>query len=81
MTLRSRLRNPAALLPEVGKPIGALVQATHEGGVPDATLEVHLRVSQINGCGWCVEYGVRSAKWAGEDDLHVTTRQIAGTGW
>jgi AhpD family alkylhydroperoxidase len=51
------------------KPIQALFRATKQGGVPDATLElVHLRVSQINGCGACVDSGARSAKKNGETD-------------
>ncbi|MBW8481801.1 carboxymuconolactone decarboxylase family protein [Actinomadura parmotrematis] len=37
--------------------------------VPDATLElVRLRVSQINGCGFCVDMHARAAKEAGETD-------------
>jgi AhpD family alkylhydroperoxidase len=37
--------------------------------VPPATLElVHLRASQINGCSFCVDWGARSAKKAGETD-------------
>jgi AhpD family alkylhydroperoxidase len=29
---------------------------------------VHLRASQINGCSFCVDYGARSLKKAGETD-------------
>ncbi|MFV2173520.1 carboxymuconolactone decarboxylase family protein [Actinomadura sp. LOL_016] len=37
--------------------------------VPDSTLElVRLRVSQINGCGFCVDMHARDAKEAGETD-------------
>lgn len=47
-------------------------------GVPDATLElVHLRVSQINGCGWCLEYGLGHAK-----EFGITEKQlITLAGW
>jgi AhpD family alkylhydroperoxidase len=46
-----------------------LYAATQKGGVPSRTLElVHLRVSQINGCSFCVDGGARSAKKAGETD-------------
>lgn len=38
-------------------------------GVSPTTLElVHLRVSQINGCAWCLNYGVKTAKKLGETD-------------
>ncbi len=38
-------------------------------GVPHSTLElVRLRVSQINGCGACVDMHARDAKKAGESD-------------
>ncbi|WP_157253894.1 carboxymuconolactone decarboxylase family protein [Nonomuraea typhae] len=37
--------------------------------VPHSTLElVRLRVSQINGCGYCVDMHARDAKKAGESD-------------
>jgi AhpD family alkylhydroperoxidase len=51
-----------------------LYKAMYSGGVPQETLElVHLRASQINGCGACVHAGVTSAKKAGETDerLHA----------
>jgi AhpD family alkylhydroperoxidase len=69
-----RMTNPATVLPESMKAINALVKVTHSAGVPAATMElVHLRASQINGCGYCVDYGARSAKKAGETDerLHA----------
>lgn len=62
-----RIQNPATLLPEALKPIMSLVEAARAGGVPAATLElVHLRVSQINGCGFCLDGGARNARKAGE---------------
>ena len=49
--------------------IQALLKATRKGGVPSTTLElVHRRASQINGCSFCVDWGARSAKKAGETD-------------
>jgi AhpD family alkylhydroperoxidase len=54
--------------------IGLLYKAMGAGGVPPLTLElVHLRASQINGCGACVHAGVASATQAGETDerLHA----------
>jgi AhpD family alkylhydroperoxidase len=55
-----------------------MVSAVHEGGVPRKTLDlVHLRVSQINGCGACIDGGSRAAKKAGETD----ERLFAVAGW
>ena len=67
--MQSRMQNPAVVLPEAMQPILAVVKAAQSGGVPKATLElVHLRVSQINGCSFCVDGGVRNARKAGESD-------------
>jgi AhpD family alkylhydroperoxidase len=63
------MSNPAQVLPDAMQPILALFKASKNAGVPEATLElVHLRASQINGCGPCVDSGARSAKKAGETD-------------
>ena len=67
--MQARMSNPATILPDAMQGIQALLKATKKGGVPSATLElVHLRTSQINGCSFCVNSGVRSAKKAGETD-------------
>ncbi len=64
-----RMTNPAAVLPESMKAINMLYKPVHSAGVPSATLElVHLRASQVNGCGPCVDSGSRSAKKNGETD-------------
>src|SRR5438445_11234226 len=67
--MQARMSNPAMILPDAMNAIQALLKATRKGGVPSATLElVHLRASQINGCSFCVDWGARSAKKAGETD-------------
>jgi AhpD family alkylhydroperoxidase len=67
--MRSRMTNPAVVLPEAVKPIMSLLDVARSGGLPAGTLElVHLRVSQINGCGFCVDFGIRGARKAGESD-------------
>ncbi|RFU87628.1 carboxymuconolactone decarboxylase family protein [Streptomyces triticagri] len=72
---KARMQNPAALLPEATKGILQVVKAVQQDdSLPPAVLElVHLRASQINGCSFCVDSGVRSAKKAGESDerLHA----------
>src|SRR5436189_1538604 len=67
--MQTRMSNPATLLPDANTGIQTLLKATRKGGVPEKTLElVHLRASQINGCSFCVDYGARNAKKAGETD-------------
>ena len=67
--MQARMSNPATILPDAMTGIQALTRATQQGGVPQTVLElVHLRASQINGCSFCVDYGARSAKKAGETD-------------
>jgi AhpD family alkylhydroperoxidase len=68
--MEARMKNPAMLLPaEATKAIQTLYGIAHKGNVPAKTLElVHLRASQINGCGFCVDSGARAAKKAGESD-------------
>ncbi|HTN92180.1 MAG TPA: carboxymuconolactone decarboxylase family protein [Sorangium sp.] len=67
--LKARMKNPAMLIPGVMEPIYALVSAVKKCGVPARTLElVHLRASQINGCGFCVDLNAREMKKAGETD-------------
>ncbi|HEY6297652.1 MAG TPA: carboxymuconolactone decarboxylase family protein [Streptosporangiaceae bacterium] len=67
--MQARMKNPAMVLPGVMQPIQALNEAVGQGGVPPTTLElVHLRVSQINGCSFCVDAGARTAKKGGETD-------------
>ncbi|XXU06885.1 carboxymuconolactone decarboxylase family protein [Sorangium sp. So ce854] len=67
--LKARTKNPARLIPGIIQPIQALLGAVKKCGVPARTLElVHLRTSQINGCGFCVDIGARELKKAGETD-------------
>jgi AhpD family alkylhydroperoxidase len=65
--MSARMTNPAMVLPDVMPAIGGLTKAINSGGVPHETLElVHMRASQINGCGACVDMGGRAATKAGE---------------
>ncbi|MFD3665318.1 carboxymuconolactone decarboxylase family protein [Streptomyces sp. NPDC058659] len=65
----ARMTNPAYVLPGTGAAIMDLVKASRQGGVPESTLElVHLRASQINSCGFCVDIGSKNARKAGVSD-------------
>ena len=67
--MQARMSHPAMIVPNAMEALQALGAAVGQGGVPARTLElVHLRASQINGCSFCVDYGARSAKKAGETD-------------
>ncbi|MFD9601422.1 MULTISPECIES: carboxymuconolactone decarboxylase family protein [unclassified Streptomyces] len=67
--MQARIQNPAEIIPEALPPLLGLVKAINKGGLAETTLElVGLRVSQINGCTFCVEGHVRNARKAGESD-------------
>jgi AhpD family alkylhydroperoxidase len=72
MSIQARMKNPAMILPESMQAIQALIAATRKGDVAAKTLElVHLRVSQINGCSFCVHSGAQHARKAGESDERI----------
>ena len=67
--MTARMKNPAMVLPDVVKGVNTIYKAVHSGGVPEETLElVHLRASQINGCGACVDMHARDLRTGGETD-------------
>jgi AhpD family alkylhydroperoxidase len=72
MENKVRMRNPALVLPSAMEGVRLLNRARGEGGVSPSTLGlIHLRVSQINGCGVCCESGSRALKAAGEPDERI----------
>ncbi len=72
--VKSRMKNPAMVLPEVMQGLLALNKATEKGGVPHKTIGlVQLRASQINGCSVCVDLHGRDLKKAGETDDRLFT--------
>lgn len=76
--MSARIPHPARTLPGIGGAIQTILGAVRGAGVPETTLElVHLRVSQINGCGFCVDLGARRAREAGESD----ERLAAAAAW
>jgi len=79
-TLRAqRMKNPALVIPEAMNAIQALIAATRTGGTDETTLAlVHLRVSQINGCSFCVDMDWTGVKELGEDEAR---RRFAVAAW
>jgi AhpD family alkylhydroperoxidase len=64
--MTARIQN-MAIQPDVTTGVQHIFKAVYAGGVPPQTLElVHLRASQINGCGPCIDMGARAAMKGGE---------------
>jgi AhpD family alkylhydroperoxidase len=73
------MKNPALVIPEAMDAVQALIAATKKGGVDEKTLGlVHLRVSQINGCSFCVDMDWTSVEELGEDEAR---RRFAVAAW
>jgi AhpD family alkylhydroperoxidase len=67
--MKARMNNPAMIVPDALQALLAVSKSLEKGGVPPRTLELaHLRISQINGCGVCVDMGARGLKKGGESD-------------
>jgi AhpD family alkylhydroperoxidase len=70
--MAARMQNPLEVLPEALKALLALDKATHGEAVPPVTRTlVHLRASQINNCGRCVDMHARELKRAGQSDERI----------
>lgn len=70
--MQSRMNNIVAVLPKVMTAMQSLQAAAQENGLPEKTAHlVHLRASQINGCGFCVDLHPRIMKKAGETDRRI----------
>lgn len=62
-----RMKNPGEIFPEIVKPLQDLYGTAFKGGVSPKTLAlVHLRVSQLNGCSFCVTSGSKDLVGRGE---------------
>lgn len=76
--MQARLKNPVVLLPEAMPPLMALAKALMNGKVAARTLGlVHVRISQINGCGVCLDLHQRHEKKEAEPD----DRLLVVAGW
>jgi AhpD family alkylhydroperoxidase len=66
------MSHPVFAAPGAMDALQALNDASSQGGVPETTLYlVHLRASQINGCGVCVDMHSRELSRAGERDRRI----------
>lgn len=70
--MEPRIKDPFGLLPNVLPALLAVDKATANDDVPHTTRQlVHLRASQINNCGFCVDMHSRELKKAGEKDERI----------
>jgi AhpD family alkylhydroperoxidase len=66
------MNNIVTVLPDVMTAMLSLQGAAQKSGLPEKTTNlVHLRASQINGCGFCVDLHPRIMKKAGETDRRI----------
>ncbi|GII63510.1 alkyl hydroperoxide reductase AhpD [Sphaerisporangium krabiense] len=70
--MEARMKNPATIIPAALKPIQELMKAAHSQGLPQELMEmIHLRVSQINGCSFCVDAGLKGLRKLGASDERI----------
>lgn len=66
------MKSPVLIVPEALQAMYALSKSIEKTGFPTRTRHlVLLRVSQINGCGFCVDMHARDAKQAGDTDQRI----------
>ena len=67
--LKARMKNPALTNLEAMRALQTLGNSAEQHGVPSRTIAlVHLRASQINGCGVCLDMHGRDLRKMGESD-------------
>ena len=67
--MKTRMRNPALVIPDALRALQAAGAAVRKDCVPARTLLLcQLRASQINGCSQCVDMHARELKEGGERD-------------
>jgi AhpD family alkylhydroperoxidase len=70
--MHPRINHPVMVLPQAMNAMYALHKATQGKGLPQTTIHlVHVRASQINGCGACVDIHAHEMKQAGETDERI----------
>lgn len=71
--MKARIKNPAAQLPGAYQAIQGLQEATRKSGVSEIILElIHLRTSQVNGCGPCVDSSAKRGRELGIAEEKLT---------
>lgn len=74
MSAQARMQNPVFVVPGAMDALMALGRAERATGISEHILElVHLRASQINGCGVCVHMHAAALRKAGTADETIDT--------
>lgn len=77
VTPTPRMTNPSMAVPGALDALMALAKAERATGIPEHLLQlVHLRASQINGCGVCLHMHARALRADGTADEKIDT--VAG---
>jgi AhpD family alkylhydroperoxidase len=72
--LQARIKNPAMALPAAHAALIKLGAAAQDAGIPKTTHDLmHVRASQINGCGVCLDMHTRELAHAGEKSARIFT--------
>jgi AhpD family alkylhydroperoxidase len=72
--LQARMKNPAMAMPRALEALLALGASAQEAGIPKTTHDLmHVRASQINGCGVCLDMHTRELVHAGETTARIFT--------
>jgi AhpD family alkylhydroperoxidase len=72
--LQPRMKNPAMVIPGALDALEKLHKSVSKAGIPESTHTLmHVRASQINGCGVCLDMHTREFKHAGEPDEKIFT--------
>ena len=70
--MKARMTHPVVVLPDAMQALLALSKAANLGTLPPSLLQlIDLRVSQINGCSFCVDMHARELKSVGETDERI----------
>jgi len=78
--MQPRMTSPALMIPEALQALLALGEAALKGGVSPKTHHLmHLRASQINGCGFCADMHGRDPALTQCDQL-ACCHELAGGG-
>ncbi len=70
--MKARMTHPVVVLPDAMQALLALSNAANLGTLPASLHQlIALRVSQINGCSFCVDMHARELKSVGETDERI----------
>src|SRR5215472_14595136 len=72
--LQARIKNPATTIPGALEALLKLGASAQQAGIPKTTHDLmHVRASQINGCGVCLDMHARELVHAGEKNERIFT--------